>query len=92
MKQKLNLEIGQKYRGYGLLNEFGEFEFIPEETGSRKGQCILFKEGDGWRVSYTKKKILVSLSVRRDQERMDRLKSFIQSMNTLIQILNTYEI
>ena len=28
-KQKIKLEVGKRYKGYGVLNEYGEYTFEP---------------------------------------------------------------
>lgn len=38
---KLNLEPGRKYRGSAWINEYGQFEFMPERKGSRPGNYRL---------------------------------------------------
>jgi len=32
---KMNLEPGVKYRGTGWINEYGEFQFTPEQKGTK---------------------------------------------------------
>ena len=54
MLPKRTLVAGVKIRGYGIPNEYGEFTFIPEETGAHAGrQKIVFQEG-GTTVKETK--------------------------------------
>lgn len=90
MKEK-KLEVGVKYRGYGLLNEFGEFEFVPEDTGSRIGKVKAVTSGDGYSVSSTKKFVLVHLKVERELDKLDRVKKILRLTNILIDIFRKYE-
>lgn len=64
-KKKMELKAGIKYRGYALLNEFGEIDFIPEQTGAREGQIKLLCEGENYKVSTTEKKIIVHLTIEK---------------------------
>lgn len=66
--EKKEMRPGQKYRGYGLINEYGEFEFVPEDTGSRKDTVKLLKTGDGFSVSYTKRSVLVHMKLSRKKK------------------------
>lgn len=91
--QKMSLPVGQKIRGYGLLNEYGEFDFIPEQTGSRQGETKLIKSTDEYTLSETKQKILVHVRLNKvDKSMIDILKQYIQIMNTILFELRKYEI
>jgi hypothetical protein len=44
---KMSLEPGVRYRGTGWINEYGEFQFQPEQKGSRPSNLkIVHQEGD----------------------------------------------
>ena len=44
---KMNLEPGVKYRGTGWVNEYGEFQFQPEQKGSKPSNLkIVHQDGD----------------------------------------------
>lgn len=90
-KQKLNMEPGQKYKGYGLLNEFGEFEFIPEETGSRAGSIKLVKQGDGYQLSTTKNYVVIHIKIGRGSSVMDRMREYMSIVNQVLSDLREYE-
>lgn len=66
--EKKEMVAGQKYRGYGLINEYGEFEFIPEDTGSRRDTVKTLKTGNGFTVSYTSKSVLVHMKLSRKKK------------------------
>lgn len=91
MKKKLNLEPGQKYRGYGILNEYGEFEFIPEETGSRLGQVKKLTSGDGYDVSTTKKYVIMHIKVKKSKTSLEMMRNLLRITDKLIEIVRTYE-
>lgn len=86
----MSFPVGQKVRGYGLVNEFGEFDFIPEQTGIREGQTKLVKQGDNYSITTTKKLVIVHM--RFDiAERMKLLKNFFQTIDNLIEDLKKYD-
>lgn len=91
MKTKLELQVGMKYKGYGLLNEFGEFEFIPEQTGSQKGRQKLLKQGDDYTVSTTNKSIVVHMRMDKDGTMLDRLKRFSNLTTEILSIIRDYD-
>lgn len=88
--QKLTLPIGQKIRGYGLLNEYGEFDFIPEQTGTRQGQQKLVKQADDYTISTTKKFIIVHVRLP-VMNGINLMKAFMKVMNQLMTDFQTYE-
>lgn len=92
MKKKIDLQPGQKVKGYGLLNQYGEFEFIPEETGLHKDRMkVLFQQG-GVTVKETRDNLLVSLKVKKSNNFVDVTRHLYGNMEEAIQRLRKYEI
>ena len=91
MKKRLDLEVGRKYRGYGLINEYGEFEFTPEETGSRKGVMKTVKEAEGYSIKTTEKLVIVHFSLEKKDKSMVMIKMLMDIFNKLINDFRTYE-
>lgn len=91
MKTKKDLTPGVKYRGYGYVNEFGEFSFEPEETGSRAGQMKIVLSKDDYTIIESKKYVLVRLKIDKGDCAMDRLKTLIKNFNELITVFKEYE-
>ena len=61
----MNLEPGVKYRGTGWLNEYGEFQFQPEQKGSKpnnlkivcqEGDFVIYESAHLWQVKVNFKK------------------------------------
>lgn len=90
LKPKIELRPGEKLKGYGLLNEFGEFEFIPEKTGSRQGIVKLVKEGENFTISTTKQRILIHIRLDRISG-LQLVKKFLQESTNILQILKDYD-
>lgn len=91
MKKKLEMEVGKKYRGYAVLNEYGEFDFMPEQTGARAGNIKQVKETQDYVLSTSKKKVLIHIRL----ERLSGLKlvqKLLTVMNEILTDLRTYEI
>lgn len=90
--KKLELKPGQKYRGYGLLNEFGEFEFIPEDTGSRKENIKTLKTGSGFSVSYSKQNLMIHIKIKHSKRKMSELVvEFATKFNQIVDIIKKHE-
>lgn len=89
-KAKMELKAGIKYRGYALLNEYGEIDFIPEQTGSREGQIKLLCEGDCYKVSTTEKKIIIHMCIVKSNG-LDLLKNIYSRVSEIINKIKDYE-
>lgn len=90
MKKKRDLPVGQKIKGYGLLNEYGEFDFIPEQTGSRQGQVKVVKETANYSISYSKNRVNVNIHMKR-QNGLELMKSYMKIVNEVLFELRSYE-
>lgn len=91
MKLKKDFPVGQKVKGYGLLNEYGEFEFVPEQTGSRKGQTKVIKSGEDYTLSSTKNSVIVHINIKKDRS-LAMIKRLTIILSQLITDLRDYAI
>lgn len=88
--KKLQLEPGKKYRGYAFLNEFGQFDFTPENTGAKAGAYKVIRSTENYSIANTKKKIILHISVDK-ADRIDLIKNILQVVNQIIGELKNYE-
>lgn len=91
MKKKLDIVPGQRYRGWGMINDFGEFEFVPEEKGAHEGQIKAVKQGDNWKICESKNFVIINLKVNKEGNALDRIKLFMNKVNDIIGILKDYD-
>ena len=91
-KKRFQLETGVKYRGYGYVNAFGEFEFTPEQTGSRLGRRRLVKEGDAYTIAETRNTRIVHITLPKGVKGLDLIKKFMEVVNTIVKVFGDYEI
>lgn len=92
MKKKRVFEVGKKYRGYGFLNEFGEFDFVPEETGSRQGVVKKVKEGANFSVSTTSKYCLVHIRIERPAGGLNGVRKLMLEVDDVIKTILNYDL
>lgn len=92
MKQKKLMEVGKRYKGYGYLNEFGEFEFTPEDTGSRMGVQKRVKEGANYKVSTTNKYVLVHIRIKRPGGGLVGVKKLMAEVDEVLKIIMSYDL
>lgn len=88
--KKVDFPIGQKVRGYGLLNEYGEFDFIPEQTGSRQGQKKVVKTTECYTLTSSRHHILVSVRLPKCNG-MELIKHLMRITQNLIDDFRSYE-
>ena len=82
---------GKRYRGYGFINDYKEFCFEPERTGSHAGQIKEVVVRDGIRVSESKKLVIVKLNIDRQPDKLAYLKVLARMYNVLSNIFQEYE-
>lgn len=86
------MEVGKRYRGYGVLNEYGEFNFEPENTGARAGIIKQIVVRDGVNLSHTKDNIIVHMKIRKSSNQRDYLRDIMQKVDVLLGLLREYDI
>lgn len=90
--KKMDFPVGQKVRGYGLLNEYGEFDFIPEQTGARQGQTKLIKTNDEYTLSETKKMVIAHIRLPKGDNKLLFIKEFLRIINNVLSDLRDYDL
>lgn len=85
------MPVGVKVKGYGLLNEYGEFDFIPEQTGSRRGQLKVLKETATYTISVTKEKVIVHQRIKKGKK-INMINDFLNTENSILLDLKDYDI
>ncbi len=91
MKKKVEIPVGQKVRGYGVLNEYGEFEFTPEQTGTRQGRVKVIKTGSNYTLSSTKNSLILHCNIKKGLT-LAMIKELTQVMSNIIMDLKSYAI
>lgn len=92
MKTRKELIAGVRYKGYGVINEFGEFEFTPENTGSQQGRQKVLKSGEDFTISETRTKLLVRLVIRKQKTQMENIFAVARIFDKVLKIFRSYEI
>lgn len=89
-KTRREIEIGVKYSGYGVLNEFGEWSFVPSQVGSRKGRKKFVCGDNDYTIYTTNKKILIHVSLERN-ERLSLISAFCRIVDRLLTAFKDYD-
>lgn len=89
-KTRKEIEIGVKYSGYGVLNEFGEWTFIPSQIGSRKGRKKFVCGDNDYTIYTTNKKVLIHVSLERN-ERLSLISAFCRIVDRLLTAFKDYD-
>ena len=91
IKNVIDLTVGQKVPGYGILNKFGEFEFIPSQVGSRAGTVKILIERDSFTISETKNKLTVHQRLPKKRG-LELITAFMNNVNEILGVLRDYDI
>lgn len=90
-KQREEMIVGKKYPGYGWINDFKEFFFEPEQTGSRAGSIKAICTIDGVHVSETKNLIMVKFNIPKQSSKSAYYQQLARVTNIFTKILKDYD-
>lgn len=83
---------GKRYKGYGSINEFGEFDFTPSQVGSKPDQKKIIKEEDEYTLYETKNYVLTSIRVPKTLNVIKRIMFLLSVVDSIITDFKKYEI
>ena len=86
------MKEGVKYPGYGYINKFHEFQFIPAQKGKNEGKKKLVKEGEGWSVYTTNDNIIVHMRVSRKEKASENLTAYLNKQDNVLGVLREYDL
>lgn len=89
--KKLNLVPGKKYKGYAVLNEYGEINFTPAQVGSKPDQKKIVVERDEYTIYETKNYVISSLRLSRDLPLLKKISTLLQIIDSLIADFKRYD-
>lgn len=89
--KKIKLEPGKKYKGYAVLNEFGEINFTPSQIGSKPDQKKIVVEQDDHTIYTTKNWLIVSLKIERDLPFIKRMSALMKVVDNILQNFKKYD-
>lgn len=91
-KKKGEMIPGKRYRGWGFLNEYREFCFEPEETGSREGVIKQIISKDGVSLSETKGNLLIRVKVAKEPNKAILVSNILRKVNSISKLIYEYDI
>ena len=83
---------GKRYKGYGSINEFGEFDFTPSQVGSKPDQKKIIKETDEYTLYETKNFVLTSIRVPKTLTVFKRILFLLSIVDNIVTEFKKYEI
>lgn len=87
-----SMKEGVKYAGYGYINKFHEFQFIPAQKGKNEGKKNLVKEGEGWSVYTTEDNIILHMKVSRKSKPSETLSAYLEKQDNILRVLREYDL
>lgn len=89
--KKLNLVPGKKYKGYAVLNEYGEINFTPAQVGSKPDQKKIVVEHEDYTIYETKNLIISSIRLPRELSMLKRVSALLKTVDQLIIEFKKYD-
>lgn len=91
LMKKIKLEPGKRYKGYAVLNEYGEINFTPEQTGSRPDLKKIVIATEDYTIYETKKFLIASLRVDRSLSFQSRVQNLLGIFNLVLSQFYKYD-
>lgn len=89
---KEEMKVGKRYKGYGYINEYKQFCFEPEATGSQAGrEKMLMTKGDVT-IKRTKNYLIVNMKTPLKYDEPTLAKDLMSKFNIVFDFLKNYEI
>lgn len=89
---KEEMEPGKRYKGYAFINEYKQFCFEPEATGSQAGREKIVMSKDGVTIKKTKNLLIVNLKLDRNLSEAEMARLLMDKFNIAFNFLKDYEI
>ena len=79
-KEKMQMEVGKRYKGYGVLNEYGEYLFTPCQKLEPSEKNMKIVRSNGSATLYeSKNNFRLSVNVPKKHTRLPEQSSFYDS-------------
>lgn len=92
MLTKKELIPGVRYRGYAYVNEYGQINFDPEETGKRAGLIKMLHTSGKYTLKLTREHLLVTMKIVRDGDFVVMTKEAYEILSDLLVKARTYDL
>ena len=90
--KKEEMVPGKRYRGYAYLNEYKQFCFDPEMTGSQAGRETIILSKEDVTISKTKNYLMVKVKTPLSLSEYERTRDLMKKFNVVYETLKDYEI
>lgn len=89
-KRKIKMEVGKRYKGYGLINEYGEYMFEPCQVESNPRNMHILKMLDGITVYESDRLFKVSIKIPKGLTLTQMVQELGAALATAAGILRKY--
>lgn len=89
-RQKIIMEPGKKYRGYGYINEYGEMHFEPTQQGASPNNMKIVRHDADYTLYESKNYWRMSVKVKKSNDKMTIISNFILAMQRATVMLRSY--
>ena len=88
------MQPGKRYRGYGMVNDYKEFIFTPEATGSQHGREKVLQtwQQNMMTLKETKNYLIVTMKETKGKQEAELIRSLMMKFNELYNFVKSHEI
>lgn len=88
--EKKDMEVGKRYKGYGVLNEYGQFEFTPCKKIDDSSRMKIVKSGADYTIYESKNVFRLSFTFPKGNSMLDTVQKFIDATTRACVELRNY--
>ena len=88
--EKKDIEVGQLYKGYGVLNEYGQFEFTPCKKMPQEQRMKIVRSGEDFTLYECKHTFRLAFTFRKGKDWMQTVQSFVAATSRAAVLIKEY--
>ncbi len=77
--EKKDLEVGKRYKGYAVLNEYGQFEFTPCRKLEGSSRMRIVKTAPGYTLYESANRYRLSFTFAKGGSPLDTVRRFLSA-------------
>lgn len=91
-RKKVTMVPGQKYKGKGWINEYGQTFFECAQQETKEGNMKLVTEKEYFSLYESKNFLKVSVKIKKGTDKIELIKNFMSAFQGAVVELRNYEL
>lgn len=91
-RQKMKLVPGEKYKGVGWVNEYGQTYFEAYQKGQKPNNMKLIKETDKFSLYESGNFLKISVKIEKNADKFEMVKTFMSAFQGACMEIKNYDL